>query len=1008
MSDRRRPVRRLRVLFAAMLLAALVPTVPALAPTAAGALPSTPTATGVSFGIAGEVYAMVRVGDVVYLGGRFDLVQGELRHNLAAVDLESGALTDWNPTPAGDEYGVRALAASPTGSTIYVGGDFTSLDGKPRARVAAVSAAGAVTDWNPGVDDVVLALAVDPSGSPVYLGGVFSTVGGEQRAQLGAVSAAGAVTSWDPGAPGAVYALVVDPTGATVYVGGSFSMVGGQARENVGAVSATSGVATGWNVPASQRVASLALAPSGDTLYLGGQFSALGAEWRIGIGAATTAGTGAVTAWSPGIASSRDDPEVFALAVDPSASLVYVGGRFDTLGGAARTNLGAVTTSGAGTTTAWAPEPTPGWRGRGPGFVFAMSVGDAGASLLAAGSFEAVRGAPRDSFAQISTSGAGDATGVDIPVDYTASVEALARHGSLVYVGGNFTRAGAEPRRDVAAVDLTTQEVTPWAPRVTLDEPVPPMLQPSVSAIAVSPTGARVYLGGRFDHVNGTARTNLAAVSTTGTGPVVGWHLAAPDTTDSGGGVSALAVEPSGSRLYVGGGFSTVGGEPRAGLAAVTTGGAGVVTAWDPGLADTSVPEVNALALDPAGTRVFVGGSFSAIGGIPRENLAAVSTTGTGAPTGWAPDAAGRVRALVLDAGNRVLYAGGDFFGLGSKSRRGLGAVSTTGTGTATAWDPNAAGAAGDDVLAVALSADRSELFAGGITSGVAHLTSFSTAGAGATSAWSPAVDRPVVALAPTEDGSLLAGSTFNDTGRTDQPALAHFVPSSPLQLPVVSVGDGSLVEGAGGEQHLRLTVSLSRPATAPVSVYARTTTGSATAGTDYLPSAGWITIPAGATSAPVTITMRGDTDVEATEFVRVQLSDPAAARLGRATGIASVLDGDPSPGRRVSAGNAAVTEGDVGARTARFEVSLSRTYAKPVTVRYATAAGTAAGGSDFTRAQGTAVIPAGAHSVTVRVAVAGDPVAESTETFSVRLSAPTNAVLGRTTGAGRILDDDA
>jgi hypothetical protein len=613
---------------------------------------------------------------------------------------------------------------------------------------------------------------------------------------------------------------------------------------------------------------------------------------------------------------------------------------------------------------------------------------------------------PRDSFAEISTAGEGAATDVDVPVDYTASVESLARHGSLLYVGGNFTRAGASPRRNVAAIDLSTHEVTPWAPRVTLDDPVPAERQPSVSAIAVSPTGARVYLGGRFDHVNASARTNLAAVSAAGTGPVVGWHLAAPDTAD-GGGVSALAVEPSGSRLYVGGGFSTIGGQPRAGLAAVTTGGAGTVTDWDPGLVGPPAPEVAALTLDPAGTRVFVGGSFTAVGGAPRTNLAAI-TTGAGTATGWAPDAGGRVRALVLDAGNRVLYVGGEFGSLGAEVRHGLGAVSTSGAGRTTGWDPNASGAVGDDVRAVALSADRSELFASGVGASVARLKSFSTNGGGAVSAWSPVVDRPVVALSAADDGSLMAGSTFNDSGITSQPALSEFVPSAALHLPVVSIGDGAVVEGAGGEQRLRLTVSLSRPAAVPVSVYARTTSGPATAGTDYRPTAAWVTIPAGDTSAPVTLTVRGDTNVEATEFVRVQLSDPAAARLGRAAGIASILDGDPSPVRRVSVGNAAVVEGDAGVRSARFEVSLSRTYAKPVWVRYATAVGTASGGSDLTGVQGTAVIPAGEHSVTVRVAVVGDQVAEPTETFSVRLSAPTNAVLGRATGAGRILDDDS
>ena len=52
---------------------------------------------------------MARAGDIVYLGGRFDLVLGQPRHNLAAVDLATGTLTDWNPTPGGGR--VRSACA---------------------------------------------------------------------------------------------------------------------------------------------------------------------------------------------------------------------------------------------------------------------------------------------------------------------------------------------------------------------------------------------------------------------------------------------------------------------------------------------------------------------------------------------------------------------------------------------------------------------------------------------------------------------------------------------------------------------------------------------------------------------------------------------------------------------------------------------------------------------------------------------------------------------------------
>jgi len=59
-----------------------------------------------------------------------------------------------------------------SGSTVYVGGGFTSVGGQARNRLAALDAStGNATSWNPNADSWVNALAV--SGSTVYVGGEF-------------------------------------------------------------------------------------------------------------------------------------------------------------------------------------------------------------------------------------------------------------------------------------------------------------------------------------------------------------------------------------------------------------------------------------------------------------------------------------------------------------------------------------------------------------------------------------------------------------------------------------------------------------------------------------------------------------------------------------------------------------------------------------------------------------------------------------------------------------------
>src|SRR5205085_6910937 len=134
-------------------------------------------------------------------------------------------------------------------------------------------------------------------------------------------------------------------------------------------------------------------------------------------------------------------------------------------------------------------------------------------------------------------------------------------------------------------------------------------------------------------------------------------------------------------------------------------------------------------------------------------------------------------------------------------------------------------------------------------------------------------------------------------------------------------------------------------------------------------------------------------------------------ATANNANGDVSVLINDHSwptpPVPYVSISDVTVTEGNTGSVSATFTLSLSVASGTPVTVHYATANGTAAAGSDYTATSGDVTFAAGQTSKTVTVAVLGDRLAESTETFAVNLSAPTNAFIGDGQGVGTILDNE-
>ena len=102
------------------------------------------------------------------------------------------------------------------------------------------------------------------------------------------------------------------------------------------------------------------------------------------------------------------------------------------------------------------------------------------------------------------------------------------------------------------------------------------------------------------------------------------------------------------------------------------------------------------------------------------------------------------------------------------------------------------------------------------------------------------------------------------------------------------------------------------------------------------------------------------------------------------------------------------VIEGNSGFTNAVFTVTLAPAATNTVSVQFATANGTALAGSDFLATNGTLVFLPGESNKTLVVQVSGDTLPEADETFSVTLSAPTNAFLARASATGLIRNDDA
>lgn len=161
----------------------------------------------------------------------------------------------------------------------------------------------------------------------------------------------------------------------------------------------------------------------------------------------------------------------------------------------------------------------------------------------------------------------------------------IAKVGNRVIAGGSFTQTA--PPGSTAGNGANPYAISFDAGTGAIVTGFSPKLNGTVRAVEAGPTANTVYLGGLFTSVNGAAVKSITLVGTGNGQRVAGFN---PPSIVGGNVFTAKRV---GNRLYIGGTFTKVGGKPHAGLAVLN--------------ATTGALEESAMTLQVAGHHNYTG-----------------------------------------------------------------------------------------------------------------------------------------------------------------------------------------------------------------------------------------------------------------------------------------------------------------------------------------------------------------------------------------------------------------
>jgi hypothetical protein len=255
------------------------------------------------------------------------------------------------------------------------------------------------------------------------------------------------------------------------------------------------------------------------------------------------------------------------------------------------------------------------------------------------------------------------------------------------------------------------------------------------------------------------------------------------------------------------------------------------------------------------------------------------------------------------------------------------------------------------------------------------------------------------------ETVTLTLSSPVNATIIGTNPAVLTIVDNETQPTVQFSASAYSVTEDAGPAV---ITVTLSGQSAFTVTVTVTSTNGTAIAPADYASVSAVLTFAPGVTQQTFNVSIAPDLLDELDETLLLTLGGAINTTITGTNPVTlTILDDDLPPSLSIS--GVTQNEGDTGATSFVFTVTLSAPSGLTVTVNYTTGDDTAlTADGDYNATSSTVTFAPGATTRFITVTVNGDMKFELDETFVVTLTNPVNATLAITSAIGAIVNDDA